>query len=306
MTEDNRQALAGIAERAFGWLETGGTEAERTALQAEFDALALDEDALEAPAALEARVLLRLCTDQPAQRAGKMLYALFRARMAEQQFGRFETFQTRLAGLAKVSDPEAGLRLVSYFGNVDHDRVWQAVGDVLRQVERLIGPTFLNSGTLLGVVRERGLLKHDDDVDLAVMLDGGTVEEAAASWIRAYHALHKAGLLQKEAKRNRAVFKLVALDELNVDLFPGWVERGRVHVYPHSFGTLSAQDVLPLAVCPHSGLPIPRDPARMLASNYGEGWRQPDPGYSFNWRRANRKFRAFHDALEADLSMWKL
>ena len=300
------KTLEQIRDHALAHLRDAAAPFDAAAAFAEIDALALSEAEMVMPAYFEARALTILTTDVPPQRAGKMLYGLFRARMAEQEFALFEDFQAELAGLASVNTGPGGLRLVRYFGNSDHDKVWDATTQALRQVEDLIGPAFLNSGTLLGTVRERGLLMHDDDVDLAVVLPAKTHDEAAEAWIAAYHALHKAGLLEKEVKRNRGVFKVKSSPYMSVDLFPAWVEEGKFYLYPHTYGTLEADDVLPLAVCPMTRLPIPRDAGKLLASNYGEGWGKPDPGYKFRWRRANRIFRRFHAALEADLPRWTL
>ena len=85
----------------------------------------------------------------------------------------------------------------------------------------------------------------------------------------------------------------------NVDLFPAWVAKGKVHVYPHTCGDLTEDQVFPLQPCETTGLPIPKEPEAMLAVNYGEGWKHPDPGFAFNWSLANRRFAAFKSALDS-------
>lgn len=86
----------------------------------------------------------------------------------------------------------------------------------------------------------------------------------------------------------------------NIDLFPAWIAEGKLHVYPHTCGDLPRDALLPLASCPVTGLPIPAQAQSILTNNYGEGWRSPDPGFSFPWNRANRRFQHFISALGSD------
>ncbi len=89
---------------------------------------------------------------------------------------------------------------------------------------------------------------------------------------------------------------------MNIDVFPAWLEGDKLYVYPHTSGELGKTDLLPLAACKTTGLPIPRDAEAMLEVNYGKGWRTPDPGFRFDWTVANKKFAAFWDALEEVLN----
>ncbi|UWR22945.1 hypothetical protein [Sulfitobacter sp. S190] len=299
-------AVRDIRDRLMTQLSGGEGGHDFPTARAAMDALSLAEDAQMHPAVLEAETLLILASPKPSRRATKKLYHLFQKRSALGEIEAFETFQTSVKALGAAGVDLGGVHFVRHFGNTDHAPVWSAVAQAITQVTDLIGPAFLNSGTLLGVVREHGLLLHDDDVDLGVLLSATTAEDAAAEWARAYHLLHGAGLLDKEVKRNHGVFKLRLGQEINVDLFPAWIEEGRVWLYPHTAGTLNADQLMPLAVCPFTRQPIPRDSGAMLASNYGDGWTRPDPGYVFRWSRANRNFERFRTALTADMSVWTL
>lgn len=248
---------------------------------------------------LEARILTLLGFAKRPRRAQKMLYRLFKARLARQQGAEFEAFQQALRDTEKSGVSLEGLHFFDSFASLDEEEVWKEVGRISGQLETLVGPTFLNSGTLLGVVREKGLIAHDDDVDLAVILDAGSAEEAAKEWLKACETLHRNGLLKDVPRRNPASVKLISNMDVKIDLFPGWIEGDKVFVYPHTFGELARSDVLPLAQSDVKGLPVPRKPEAMLAVNYGPEWRVPDARFEFPWDRANRLFAGFRDRLDA-------
>ena len=190
-----------------------------------------------------------------------------------------------------------GYRRASFDG-VDHGAVWSHVGGLMAALEAEGFEVFLNSGTLLGVTREGGLIGHDDDVDLAVVLDAGSEEEAAAEWQRLHGWLSERGLTEPAAQKTPEIVKLTTMGEVEVDLFPAWVQEGRAYVYPHTYGDLEAEAVLPLRPCGVTGYKIPREAERMLAVNYGEGWRAPDPLFKFPWAAANARFARFLEAVQ--------
>jgi LicD family len=256
------------------------------------------------PAAMELGILLALCDGKPAKRIRKPLWRLSRVRLGAGQSAAFREFQELVLTFEERGNSFEGFMPVVYFDLVDHAPIWADAAAALDAVTRVAGPCFINSGTLLGAVREGALIAHDDDLDLCLMLEAGTMEEAADAWIAAYHALRAAKLVPKPPKRNHGVFKLRGTSGINIDLFPGWIAEGRAYIYPHTFGTVPAGAVLPLASCAKTGLPIPADAEAVLASNYGESWRVPDAGYVFNWGGANRRFERFREALVADMSRW--
>ncbi len=303
---DGPVTLATLRDAAMAHLKGAALTFDAARARSALSALDLSDHDRTTPAFYETDICLVLASHKPGKQAQKSLYRLFKQRMAAGETDAFEQFQGKLVELEKTGVDLGGLQLVDYFGNIDHADVWAAVDDVLRRVETLIGPVFLNSGTLLGVVRERALLPHDDDVDLAVVLDAQNAVQAAQAWARAYHLLHAEGLLAKKVKRNHGVFQLKSSSSVKIDLFPAWIEEGRGWIYPYSAGALTSEHLLPLAVCPYHGLPIPRDSGAVLASNYGDGWRIPDPGYAFSWNKANKEFESFRNALVSDMAVWEI
>lgn len=79
---------------------------------------------------------------------------------------------------------------------------------------------------------------------------------------------------------------------LNVDIFTGFIEGEAACMNPISRGDVKVSDVLPLQKkkVGTNTLYIPSNPERVLACNYGEGWRTPDPLWTFDWARARQQF----------------
>lgn len=210
---------------------------------------------------------------------------------------RFEAFEALLkAGLG-------GLRLTNHayraqtFGDRDHRPIWERIAGHIGFLTDQGYQVFLNSGTLLGLVRDGRLIDHDDDIDLALILKAGSHQEAAQEWNGLCAALRDTGHLDAE-QPDRGILKLAGVEDVKIDLFPAWIEDDRVFIYPHSHGDLARGDVLPLTPCPVSGQPLPAASEKMLANNYGPGWQVSDPYFKFPWPSARRKFSAFLEGLE--------
>ena len=173
--------------------------------------------------------------------------------------------------------------------------VWDCVGQVTRAVAALGYEAFVVSGTLLGVIREGGLVPHDSDVDMAVLLHAGSLEEVADEWQQLRGRLEQAGILDASyVKTGKRLYKLRLPSGFDCDLFPAWEIDGRVSIWPHTH-EVDPASVLPLASREiHGvGVRVPRVPEEVLTWNYGPGWRTPDPLFKFDWVGARERFDAF-------------
>jgi hypothetical protein len=219
-------------------------------------------------------------------------------REGRNEMNRFNDFE----GLLKVALKDQRLTSHGYqkqnFGDIDHSPIWERVKDHMRFLTQQGYEVFLNSGTLLGVVRDGRLIDHDDDVDLAIILKAGSAEDAVKEWSELRASLNAQGRLVEDQMDSNAILKLIGEGDVHFDLFPAWFEGDDFYVYPHSFGDLTRQDVLPLSPCQHSGYMIPADPVKMLANNYGQGWQAPDPYFKFPWNAARKKFKVFLAGIE--------
>lgn len=245
---------------------------------------------------LEARIMVQFAGRLRPARTRNFMNKLRRQYTAEGNsaaFGRFEAMIKECLGtdalIAHDFTPDA-------FQSRDHQVIWDDVRNVVRSLEAWSTDIFLNSGTLLGVVRDGKLIDHDDDVDLGMVIDARTEREAGRIWARICGEMAEAGLLTEYDPKSNAHIKLRTRTGLLLDLFPAWTFRGQVYVFPHTYGQLSEDEVLPLQPCELTGMQLPAQPEKMLAVNYGEGWRQPDPYFSFPWKRRKSKFRKFRRA----------
>ena len=245
----------------------------------------------------EARIALCLAAEiRPSAtvRAIKDLRDLRRRRGQEDKFLAFEALFKNAKGARLLTNHGYGNKL---FSDLDHTSVWTRVSGHISVLGERGYDVFLNSGTLLGVVRDQKLIDHDDDIDLAVILNATSAEAAAVEWKELTHGIRALGLLDEENFGAASIIKLLPVEGVQIDLFPAWFEGERVFVYPHTFGELNREDVLPLKPCLITGNPVPAHAERMLEVNYGRGWDKPDPYFKFPWGRANKNFKVFLEAL---------
>ena len=255
--------------------------------------LKLEDRWLQSANLLEALIMIRVMTkSRPANTVGALRRLKFR-RKREDQLDQFHLFETR------ITDYLGGRPLSNHgydkasFEELDHQPIWTQIKSHIDILKKNDYTVFLNSGTLLGVVRDGQLIAHDNDVDLAVILKAQTPKEAAAEWLALGGLLKDTGMLDPEQTDGQEIYKLPAVNGIQIDLFPCWIQDSRVYVYPHTFGEMEEAELLPLSHCSLHGNPIPKDAEKMLVLNYGEGWKTPDPHFVFQWRSAKQRFSTF-------------
>jgi len=246
---------------------------------------------------LEASVMLAVIVRIRPSKAARNLQKLRGRFAALEALPVFEAFEQRIKHyLAPVVLTNHGYHEHNFAG-ADHSAIWTRVDSHLRILRRAGYEVFLNSGTLLGVVRDARLIDHDDDIDLAVMLDATTRQEAADEWRNLRNILQDLGLLERDVPGMPGIYKLKPAGNVEIDLFLAWIERDRAFVYPHTNGSLTAAQVLALQPCALTGQAIPVAPELMLAENDGPEWRHPDPFFKFPWAAANKRFAPFLERL---------
>lgn len=167
------------------------------------------------------------------------------------------------------------------FGKVTHEEIWKDVAERMNQLKDAGHKVFLNPGALLGLVREGTLIEHDNDIDLGIILDADSEVSAVKAWKALPQQMRDLGIFVEGSDQYNGFIRIKPAAGYDVEIFPGWVENGKVYIYPHTNGELTKEDVLPFSMCPVSGLDRPAEPEKMLAINYGEDWRTPDPLFKF-------------------------
>lgn len=188
-----------------------------------------------------------------------------------------------------------------YFSEENNRLALDHIGELIHRFTEIDYTVFLNSGTLLGVVRDGRLIEHDDDVDLAILLKSETRQDAAHEWVSLRKRLDGLGLLGDGESGMNVIYKLKSRGEIDVDLFPCWIEDNRLFIYPHTHGEVAGDALVPTQICHVTGYPIPAQPIPILELNYGKGWSAPDPYFVFPWRRQNALFQGFMDAVQSCL-----
>lgn len=180
-----------------------------------------------------------------------------------------------------IIGPKSGQIYRPLKGTDLEDRAFEAFQQGNRIFKELFSKQFfICYGTLLGCIRERDFIAHDDDVDVCFLADGNTLTEAAREFSDVVRSLRNRG--QAIEVRSHIQFHW-RIGGIEVDVFMAWLEDGRLYSY-NVGGPLTRDQVCPLR--PHEfkghAVLIPQDPEAVLELIYGPGWRVPDP--LFQWR----------------------
>lgn len=152
----------------------------------------------------------------------------------------------------------------------------------------------ITSGTLLGWVRRKGLLPHDDDADLAVVV---TESQSPADIAITGYALRSLlirngfSVMLHSAAHLQVHVEDEAVDgSAYCDIFLGFY-RGEEYCQPfHLRQEVPLSSLLPTQHVEIEGVgfPAPPVPSDWLAACYGPGWETPDPAFTFNTPASTR------------------
>ncbi|MGY2078086.1 MULTISPECIES: class I SAM-dependent methyltransferase [unclassified Blastococcus] len=153
-------------------------------------------------------------------------------------------------------------------------------------LESELGPVvYVTCGTLLGPVREGRLLPHDDDADLAYLSRYEHPADVALESFAVGRLLRAAGyeVVRLSVGHLQVVFSHEGRPDHYVDVFPGFVLGDHWMQHFMIRAEASREDLLPPSRVQVSGReePAPRDQELALRAVYGEGWRTPDPSFTF-------------------------
>ena len=178
------------------------------------------------------------------------------------------------------------------FGQASHDEIWAGLERHMNVLKNAGLKVFLDSGPLLGLVRDGKLIDHDNDIDLGLILDAASEEAAALEWKKIPQKLRDLGIFSEGSDKNPGLVRLTEVAGFTIDVFPAWFADNKAYIFPHTYGELKPEDVFPFRVCKITGLDQPAEPEKMLAVNYGTGWRTYDPLWKFEQPRGFDSFLA--------------
>ncbi|WP_131802448.1 hypothetical protein [Yoonia tamlensis] len=291
MTETEMEIVAGYHAEAKAAL-SGGAEIDDPKSRLK----TLDEMsrvAKRTTAYLEAYVMTAVFGRTHPARANTRMARLGRRRREAGEEAELLSFEAFLEGALDGVYFTAHGYTTDRLGDHDPKEIYAGIHKLIAQFHDLGYEVFANSGTLLGLVRDKAPIAHDDDIDLAVVLKSNTDVGAAQEFSQLADKLIALGLGDQSLRESGAILKLPKIGGFQVDVFPAYGAWRRYKVFPYSFGDFTRRDVLPLGKCAVSGLPIPANPETVLEVNYGKDWRIPDPRFAFPWGPQKKKFATF-------------
>lgn len=166
--------------------------------------------------------------------------------------------------------------------------LYDAVAKVLR--EDFDYESFVIYGSLLGTIREGGVIGVDNDADMAYVSrhrkNPALAEEMRDIALR----LIEIGLRTTTVSTNLYVWN-PAQPEVRIDLFHLYWDRNDVLAFP--FGVAGSRDVtlsqwrgVTTAPFCHRTVGVPELAEEVVAAMYGDSWRVPNPGFS--WKKDRR------------------
>jgi SAM-dependent methyltransferase len=171
----------------------------------------------------------------------------------------------------------------------DVEPLLDAVAQVLAALREAGVEPFLAYGTLLGAVREGGLIGHDSDADLGYVSRYDHPADVVAESFRLQRHLVARGL---SVTRYSGLAFRVNLREgdgvmRGLDVFGGFMRDGHLYLMGEVGTPFREEWVWPLTTVTLEGrrYPAPAAPEHLLAATYGPSWRTPDPAFKFETPR---------------------
>jgi len=130
---------------------------------------------------------------------------------------------------------------------------------------------FLISGTLLGCVREGGILSYDKDIDV------GVLTELPAETIR--QALASSGRFKVRALTTDRLVQVEHVNGVVIDVFLHWRENGVIYHEGQKTRWWNSDFELKDVEFLGGTFKIPSNPDQYLIENYGDSWSIPQPEF---------------------------
>jgi len=156
-------------------------------------------------------------------------------------------------------------------------------------------PIYMVGGSLLGAMRNGGMLPHDDDIDFAFLSEARTDLEAGQVSYALQRKLADAGytaIVLSLAQLQVTFFTEDGETDHYIDIFTGYHTEDGLYNQPFALrGELPRETLVPVSTMTVDGvdLPAPAKPEAWLEFAYGPSWRVPDPSFVFVSPRSTRR-----------------
>ncbi|UTW60017.1 LicD family protein [Kordiimonas sp. SCSIO 12603] len=169
-------------------------------------------------------------------------------------------------------------------GYRDEKETMQQLCRVRDDIEALGYKPMLMYGTLLGAVREKDFIPHDDDLDLAIIVEDVHPDKLIEEADKVYDAMKAAGIKTSRGPAHAPLFHCQR-PPLTIDIFILAQFEGKIY-WPHKALAIVPEDAnifLPAGQIEFKGelFSAPADVEAVLEARYGADWRIPNA--AFEW-----------------------
>jgi hypothetical protein len=168
--------------------------------------------------------------------------------------------------------------------------------EVLRRVDEIAArhgiPYFASYGTLLGLVRDGGFIAHDEDIDLGIVAGSVSPRELAEVFLRKEQGFDFARALEFRGRITEITLRCLGIatdfffyerdgDRTFVTSYFWEQDRQYPSARANSVRLIYQATVTERKKIAVHGVEVavPANSEELLASQYGPGWRVPDPGW---------------------------
>ena len=141
---------------------------------------------------------------------------------------------------------------------------------------------FVFYGGLLGFARDKGIIAHDCDMDLAYFSDETDPDNVRAEFYKIAEELAFEYGEETSFSDNKINF-----DKMSLSITPVWInsdgEFSCTFAYVKDIFNVIKEDLLPVKKIEYEGyeLNLPANPENIVKYIYGRGWKYPDPGWKW-------------------------